>query len=243
MIASEHLSEGSIFQADMMDVLRQFPRNHFDCLVTDCPYKLVSGGVTNKKFTLTTQHEHLKSGKIFTHNEIRFSEWLPEVFRVLKPKTHAYIMVNGRNLKELQDAAESAGFKFQNLLVWKKNNVTPNRYYLQQTEFILMLRKGGARNINNMGVSNVLKIPIVGNRYHPTQKPIELMQILIENSTRQGDSILDPFAGSGTTGIACMRSKRKFVLIEKDSKYFEAAIQRIAREKQNETLTLFPEVV
>lgn len=243
MIISKHFEDSEILQADMMDIMKRFPDNHFDCLVTDCPYRISSGGSTGHDSFLRTDKKNLQSGRLFEHNEIEFSDWLPEVYRVLKSKSHAYIMVNGRNLSKLQSDAESVGFRFQNLLVWKKNNQTPNRYYMQQAEFILMLRKGKARNINSMGISNILEVPVVINRHHPTQKPIELMQILIENSTDQGNVVLDPFAGSGTTGLACMRSKRKFVMIEKDPRYYEVALQRIHSERQSETLSLFPEAV
>ena len=137
-------------------------------------------------------------------------------------------MVNSRNLAELQKQAELAGFKFQNLLVWDKGNVTPNRYYMQGFECILMLRKGGAKNINNLGSSNILKVPnIIGNKTHPTEKPIDLMRILIENSTQPNEIVLDPFMGSGSTMIACLNTNRKGIGIELDERYFSIAKNRI----------------
>ena len=144
----------------------------------------------------------LKSGKMFAHNDIEFSEWLPEVYRVLKKGTHCYIMINSRNLKELQAEAEKVGFVFQNLLVWDKSNMsgTPNKYYMQKCEFILMLSKRPARNINDMGTSNLLKCPNIlgkGEKNHPTEKPVSLMRVLIENSSQKGDTVLDPFTGGG----------------------------------------------
>lgn len=161
---------------------------------------------------------------MFGNNNIEFSQWLPEVFRVLKQGTHCYIMVNARNLTRLQCAAEEAGFAFQNILIWEKNNVTPNRYYMQQAEYILLLRKGPARTINNPGTSNVLKVPnIIGRKVHPTEKPVELMKILIENSSQPGDTVLDPFMGSGSTGVACIENDRRFIGIEIDKKYFDIA--------------------
>jgi site-specific DNA-methyltransferase (adenine-specific) len=133
-------------------------------------------------------------------------------------------MVNARNLTRLQVEAEKAGFAFQNILIWEKNNVTPNRYYMQQAEYILLLRKGPARTINNPGTSNVLKVPnIIGRKVHPTEKPVELMKILIENSSQPGDTILDPFMGSGSTGVACIENDRRFIGIEIDKKYFDIA--------------------
>ena len=107
-------------------------------------------------------------------------------------------MINPRNLKELQQSAEDAGFIFQNLIVWDKGNSVPNKYYLNAYELILMLRKGKAKNINNMGTKNILRVPnIIRTKKHPTEKPAELMQILVENSSNPGDTVLDPFMGVG----------------------------------------------
>ena len=87
-----------------------------------------------------------------------------------------------------------------------------------------MLRKGKAKYINNLGTKNILKIPnIMGTKVHPTEKPVELMKILIENSSNENDIILDPFMGSGATGVACLES----VGCEIDKKYYEIAKHRI----------------
>ena len=180
---------------------------------------------------LDRNKENTKRGKIFEHNNISFSDWLPEVYRVLKEGTHCYVMINARNLKELQQAAENAGFTFQNLLVWDKGNVTPNKWYMNACEFILMFRKGKAKNINNMGTTNILKIPnITRTKQHPTEKPSSLMRVLIENSSDESGVVLDPFMGVGGVGVACQQSGREFIGCEIDKNYFEIARHRIEDE-------------
>lgn len=175
---------------------------------------------------------------MFTHNNITFKEWLPEIYRILKNKAHCYIMINSRNLKDLQVEAEKVGFKFQNLLVWDKGNVTPNQYYMGGYELILMLRKGGAKPINNMGTSNIIKIPnIIGKKQHPTEKPIKLMEILIENSSNEGDVVMDPFMGSGSTAKAADNLKRKFIGSEIDETYFNVTLNRF--NKKDNQLAIF----
>lgn len=243
-----------LYNDDCLNVLKNIPDNSVDLVVTDRPYKIISGGVTieeradecsgvlrrraksdgtacsNKwiKKDIDSVPCAVKSGKMFSHNEISFGEWLPEACRVLKNGSHCYIMINSRNLKDLQTTAEKVGFKFVNLLVWKKNNMTPNKYYMQQLEFVLLLRKGKARSINNMGTSNCLDIPnIIGKKKHPTEKPVELMKIFIENSSNVGDTVLDMFMGAGSTGIASSLSNRNFIGIEIDKEYFDIAKQRI----------------
>ncbi len=241
-----------------MNVFKTIADNSIDLIVTDPPYKIIAGGVTtevkknecggslrrrdisgsptigNKWVNKSIGDVPLaiRQGKLFSNNDITFSEWLPEVYRVLKDGCHCYIMINGRNLKDLQTEAEKAGFKFVNLLVWKKNNKTPNGYYMQQCEFILLLRKGKARYINNRGTSNCFELAnIIGKKKHPTEKPIELMKIFVENSSNVGDTVLDPFMGVGTTGAACMALQRNFIGIEIDEKYFNIANERIFSRK------------
>ena len=234
----------SLFNSNCLETLKEIPDSSIDLILTDCPYRIVSGGCTNvprkdepsgifnRRNTFTQQNS--KSGKLFDHNDIKFEEWLPDVYRVLKDNSHCYIMINARNLKDLQTQAEKVGFVFQQLLVWNKGNATPNRYYLNACEFILMLRKGGAKNINNMGTKNILSVPnIKGGKSHPTEKPVELMSILIENSTSMDEIVLDPFMGSGATGVACVNTGRKFIGIELDEKYFNIAQDRINNAKSS----------
>lgn len=78
------------------------------------------------------------------------------------------------------------------------------------------------------GTKNILRIPnILGNKKHPTEKPVELLKLLIENSSNEGDIVMDCFMGSGSTGIACINTNRKFVGIEIDKKYYDIAVERI----------------
>ena len=181
--------------------------------------------------------EYIKKGKLFKHNDIKFEEWLPEIYRILKQDTHCYIMINPRNLAELQTKAEKVGFKFQNILIWEKNNSTPNRYYLNSYEMILMLRKGKAKTINNRGTKNILQINnIIGNKKHPTEKPVELMKILIENSTEVGGVVLDSCIGSGTPCVAAIIEKRHYIGFETNAEYFQIAKKRIWEETRQMTL-------
>lgn len=252
-----------IYNMDCLDGMSHIPSKSIDCVVTDCPYRICSGGVRlvpdgkecggvlnkQQKVQATSKlgerwlHNDgsvtpfAMQGKMFANNDIKFSEWLPDVYRVLKDGTHCYIMVNSRNLKELQQAAEDVGFEFQNLLVWKKDNATPNKYYMQQLEFILMLSKRPARNINDMGQSNLLSCRnIIGNKVHPTQKPVSLMEVMIKNSTNEGDVVLDPFVGCGSTLIAANRLNRRYIGFEINKQYYDIAYNRLYKEPKEQTL-------
>ena len=225
-----------IYNDDCLNILKNLEDESIDLCVTDCPYKVVAGGCTKTKFKIVSGILHkdentpayIKQGKMFKHNDIKFSDWLPELYRVMKNESHTYIMINARNLKDLQIEAEKAGFKFQQLIVWNKGNSVPNQYYMNSYELILMLRKGKAKYINNMGSKNILDVKnICGNKMHPTEKPVELMQILVENSSNEGDTVLDLFMGVGATALACKNTNRNFIGIEIDEKYFNIAKKRL----------------
>ncbi len=227
------VSGSALFQGDCLDIMPLIPDNSIDCFVSDVPYKLVQGGVTGKlsaKITgvaLNFENKNTKNGNgNFKHNEIKFSEWLPNVFRILKDKSHCYIMVNDRNLQELLNESTKSKFKLLNVLVWNKNNAMPNHWYMKNAEFIVMLRKGGAKYINNQGTKQVIQIDNVSKKQHPTEKPIDLMKILIANSTNENDVVADAFMGTGATCLAAKELNRKFIGIEKEPKYYEIACQR-----------------
>lgn len=145
-----------LFNKDCMEVLEQLSNNSIDLVVTDCPYRIASGGTVSKNSKkicggiLSNNNELAKQGKLFKYNDIKFSEWLPLIYDKLKDNTHCYIFINGRNLAELQREAEKVGFKYQQLIVWDKGNATPTHYYMNAVEFVLMLRKGNAKDISNM---------------------------------------------------------------------------------------------
>lgn len=111
---------------------------------------------------------------------------------------------------------------------------------MSQFEYILFFRKGKAKKINNCGTSDILSIPnkktkdIDGKNLHDTEKPVELMKILIENSSNVGNLVLDPFVGIGASALACLESDRNFLGYELDSEYYNVALQRIDEEVKNE---------
>jgi len=254
---------------DTREIIKEYTDEYFDCIVSDIPYKIATGGsriefkgnemsgimrkvcpndrLKNKWIKQEDSDTDIlvRTGKLFANNEITFEEFLPDLYRVLKSDSHCYLMINSRNLKELQQKAEDVGFKFQNLLVWVKNSATPNHCYMQSCEYILMLRKGHERYINDMGTKNVFTYAnILGNKLHPTEKPVELMRDLIINSTNEGDKVLDPFCGSGSTLLACKQTNREYYGIEIDEKYYNIAKKRlesefVSREKKSEQITLF----
>ncbi|MBO5080374.1 MAG: site-specific DNA-methyltransferase [Bacteroidaceae bacterium] len=167
-------------------------------------------------------------GKIFENNNLLIGDWMPLLYRVLKENTHAYVMTNFLNLEEMMMEAKKAGFLIHNLLIWEKNNVTPSRWYMKNAEYTLFIRKGKSKPINNLGSKTVHQFDnIIGSKTHPTEKPVDLMKLYVGNSSELGQVVLDPFMGTGSTGIACKELGRRFIGIEKDKSYFDVARMRL----------------
>ena len=219
----------NIYNGNCVDILNNLSPESIDLCVTDPPYKTTSGGNTTGKFNVGKAMDKTlyQKGQYFSHNDITFSDWLPAIYRVMKPGTHTYIMCNPRNLKPLMDAVDETGFEFQQLLIWEKGNVLPNKFYMNAYEIILMLKKERQRWINDMGMKNILTVPSMKSKTHPTEKPVELMEILISQSSKEGEIVLDPFMGTGSTGTACRNLNRNFIGIELDKEYFDIAHKRL----------------
>lgn len=221
-----------LYNDDCLNVMANIAEGSVNCIITDPPYKLnkTTGSSTNSSKASSWQG-NLKAGDKTANieNEIKFSEWLPLAYKILKDGGHLYIWVNDKNLSDLQVAAEKVGFKLHNILVWQKNNCTPNRWYMKNCEFILFMRKGKSVPIHNLGDTQLYACKNLSgkDKLHPTQKPVEYIERLLLNSTKEGDLVLDMFMGSGSTGVACKKLNRNFIGIEKDEYYFQIAERRL----------------
>ncbi len=143
------------------DVLKTLPAGSVDLAAFDPPYPTISGGSNADKGGKHQRPSGIltkNDGKIFDHNDIKPSAYLPEVHRVLRDDAHLYLMTNVLNLveKDILGDLRRAGFKIHNLLFWRKNNATPNRWYMKDTELTIFARKGAAFSINNKGTRSTL---------------------------------------------------------------------------------------
>ena len=216
------LEINKIHNIDCLIGMKEIPNESVDLIVTDPPYKTITGGDSNGKNS--TRPKGMLSGnrKLFAYqNNIKISDWMPEIYRILKQGTHCYVFTNVLNLKEMILESEKAGFKLQNLLVWEKNNCTPSQYYMKNCEYVLLLRKGKAKYINDIGGSKTVHQfnNIIGNKKHPAEKPQDLIEFYISNSSNEGDLVCDPFMGCGTTARAATRLGRNYIGFEIDEQY------------------------
>lgn len=222
-----------LYLGDMCSILPTLPKA--DLLVTDPPYrwnKTTGGRARVDKFASKWQGNITGQNIIkasIPNNTIKFKDWMPIAYSALKNQAHCYIFTNDKNMQDALNAATSAGFRLHNILVWKKNNCTPNRWYMKNAEFILFLYKGKAFPISNLGSQQVLDFKNLSGKQklHPTEKPVDLLRYLIANSSSNNDIVLDPFMGSGSTGTACYAENRSFMGIEVDENFFSIAKTRL----------------
>ena len=221
----------SLYNTDAIEWLKTLDNDSVDLIVTYPPYRVQQHGSSGLGgiFKTKTGDEKELNSKLFQHNEVEVTDYASELFRILKPDNHCYVMTNDYNLKNFLNVFAEVGFHFTKLIVWDKQNKIANPYYMQQVEYILFMSKGRTKQINNCGTSNLLSISNIQNKNndHPTEKPVELMEILIKNSTKEGDLVLDPFVGVGATPLACQNLNRNFIGCEIDKKYYDTAMERL----------------
>ena len=221
-----------LINGDCLDTLKNIPNESIDLIVTDPPYPTTSRGNAGNSGGML-QKDINKKGKVFTHNNINCKEYAPEFYRLLKDGSHCYVMTNHINLIDMLNTFTDVGFHFIKSLIWNKGNKIMGQYYMSQYEYILFFRKGKGKKINNCGTSDILSISNKktkdkdGKNIHDTEKPVELMEVLVNNSSQENGLVLDPFMGVGSTGIACIKNNRNFIGIEIDENYFNIAKERI----------------
>jgi site-specific DNA-methyltransferase (adenine-specific) len=215
-----------LYQADAVEWLRAIDDGEIDLCITDPAYESLE---KHRKVGTTTRLKHSKSSsndwfKIFPN--ARFEELFTEVYRVLKNDTHFYMFCDQETMFIAKPIAESVGFKLRKALIWDKVTIGMGYSYRARHEIILYLEKG-KRRLNDLSIPDVLSCPRVrGGR--PTEKPVELIQTLVRQSSNKGEVTIDPFTGSGATGVAALLEGRRFLGCDLSEGSVEYANTRLA---------------
>ena len=216
--------------ADALEWLATLAPESVDLVITDPAYESLEkhrkiGTTTRLKASNASSNEWFP---IFPN--ARFPELLADLFRVLKKGTHCYVLCDQETMFLVHDLAPKAGFVWHKFLVWDK--VTPGLgyHYRATHEVICFLekgsRKGDARgSLNDNSTADILRHKRVSG--YPTEKPVPLLSELVRMSSRAGDLVIDPFAGSGATGEAAVCLGRRFVGCDVKPSAVEAANARI----------------
>lgn len=220
---------------DCLDGLREVPDHSVDLIVTDPPYFLSMGHAGCKDTAFAVNSDQVNSNRTFGDLSIAkpfYKQLFQEFRRVLKPNGAFYYFTDWRGYA-FYFPIINAELPVRNLIVWDKLS-GPGSYYTFAHELIIfgtaapkLLHKGGTNVWRIKAFSSGAK-STDGEKVHPTQKPVELIKKMVEDSTEPGAVVLDTFMGSGTTAVACLKSGRQFIGFEQDEKYHAIAQRRIA---------------
>jgi DNA modification methylase len=219
-----------LIHGDCLEVMKSIPDASVDLVLTDPPYNLTDRTSKMAAFTFGG-----RAG-------INFGEWdkdadlfsyIDEVTRVLNKNGSFVVFNDWRNLGAISKYSETKGLETKDLIRLKKSNPMPrnrDRRYITDYECAIWLTKAKAKWVFNRQHEKYQRpefLHSIESGLHPTQKSLGLMSDLVKIHSIEGQTILDPFMGSGTTGVACKNLKRNFIGIEKDEKYFQISKERI----------------
>ena len=247
---TKETTDSRILSGDCLSILPSFPDGAFDCCITDPPFNISKkrglGWAFSSHVTMQEQWDTFSTDDYFQFTV----NWITEVLRVLKTNGNLFIFGSFHCIFTI-------GFILQNLfdrriisqIVWYKPNAQPNitcRMFTESTEFIIWAVNNEnkkaknwtfnydmAKAMNNdKQMRNMWEIPLTKpsereHGKHPSQKPIAVINRLILAGTNEGDLILDPFSGTGTTAVVAQQHNRRWIMIEKDETYNQIAKKRL----------------
>lgn len=247
-----------LINGDSFKILKDIKRESIDMIFADPPYFLSNGGITVHSGKMTTVDKAEWDKGVATEDKLKYNrKWIKLCRNVLKDDGTIWISGTMHNIYYIGVALELEGFSIINNITWKKLNPPPNistRAFTHSTETILWARKQLTPNKKGKHLFNYNDMKEINqgkqmkdvwefsltkqsekrHGKHPTQKPLALLDRIVLASTKEKDLILDPFCGSGTTGIAAIMRKRKFIGIDSEISYLEIAKKRYLNTRNDE---------
>lgn len=234
-----------LYLGDCIEVMKKLERNKVDLIFADPPYFLSNDGQSIRSGKVVSvnkgdwdKKENYDNVDSFTYN------WLKECYRILKYDGTIWVSGTHHNIFDIEKNMKRIGFKIFNIVIWHKSDPPPLIYknkFRFSYEFIIWAKKGGKHyfnydemySVNNQEMEDVWLMDAVQmsekkHGYHPTQKPEALLDRIIKATSKEGNIVLDPFLGSGTTCYVAKKLNRKYIGIEKEKKYFNIAKDRLA---------------
>lgn len=226
----------SLYLADSLILLNEMPENSFDMIFADPPYFLSNGGISCQSGKQVSVNKGDWDKGLSLEEKHAFNRaWIRECKRVLKPNGTIWIAGTFHNIYSIGMALEQEGYKILNNITWQKKNPPPNlacRCFTNSTETILWARpekkkphyfnyalmkeQNGGKQMKDVWTGTLTPKREKSEGKHPTQKPEYLLERIILASTQEGDEILDPFVGSGTTAVVAKRLGRRCVGIDSE---------------------------
>lgn len=220
-----------IMEGDCMERMKEIPDGVVATVIVDPPYGM---SFQSNRRGVDTKHR-----KIAGDDTV---EWLlPAYIHTKRIMTKNSCLLSFCSMHRIGWFQETIGglFKIKNLLTWVKNNTGMGDLHgawAPKTEFCFHAQKGRVL-LNGGRDPDIMEFSRTQNKLHPTQKPVDMLQYLIEKTSNPGDIVLDFTMGSGSTGVAAIQCGRKFIGIEKDPKYYEVALKRLQKAWNEKTLS------
>ena len=208
----------TITQGDCIQVMQEMPANSVDFILTDPPYLVNYRDRDGRTIQNDAKADWLKPA-------------MREAYRVLKHNRVAVMFYGWTKVDAFFEAWKQAGFQPVGHIVFRKKYSSKSRFLSYQHEQAYLLAKGRPP-LPRQPLADVMDMPYSGNKLHPTQKPVEALAPLVRSFTLQGELVLDPFAGSGSSCAAALLTGRKYIGVELDSAYFNHAIARLQRVQE-----------
>ena len=208
-----------LWQGDCLELMKNIPDGSVDLVLTDPPY-----GMAFKSNYRKEKYNEIQNDKSLEWLE----RYISECYRVLKNNSAIYCFCSWHNVDVFKQTIEKK-FKIKNILIWEKNNTSMGDLkasYAPKYEMIIFAHKG-RKLLNGFRYADIIKANRTGNKLHPTEKPVDLLELFIKNSSDENAVVFDGFMGSGSCGVACVNTNRRFIGIELDEGYFNIAKKRI----------------
>ena len=241
-----------LIKGDSFCVLPKLRKKSIDMIFADPPYFLSGDGITCSGGKVASVKKGKWDEKVDFYTKHEFNKkWLLECKRILKDDGTIWISGTMHNIFSIGVALEELGYKIINNITWRKTNPPPNisnRAFTHSTENIIWAKKelkearhkfnykimaelNGGKQAKDVWETSVIKKSEKQYGYHPTQKPKEILGKIILSSTDENQIVLDPFGGSGTTGVVCKLLNRKCISIEKENEYLDISVRRFKNEE------------
>jgi len=251
-----------LIEGDSFEILPKMRAESIDMVFADPPYFLSNNGVTCKSGKMVSVNK-AKWDRIGPGNNTEIMDkhkfnrkWIKMCKRVLKPNGSIWISGTLHNIYSIGMALEQEGFKILNNITWQKTNPPPNlgcRCFTHSTETVLWARKNEKKarhffdykRMKEINDGKQMKDVWTGSLTrkheklegkHPTQKPQYLLERILQASAEEGQIILDPFCGSGTTGVEALRHKCVFIGIDNTEEYLQIAKKRLEKTTNDKKL-------
>ncbi len=239
---------------DTFSVLSKIKKESIDMIFADPPYFLSNDGITCSGGKMVSVNkgswDTLNVGNSVYKKHKFNRKWIKMCKRVLKPNGTIWISGTMHNIYSIGMALEQEGFKIINNITWQKTNPPPNlacRCFTHSTETVLWAKKNdkkskhlfnyndmkemnGGKQMKDVWTGSLTKKSEKSEGKHPTQKPEYLLERIVISSTEENQIILDPFCGSGTTGVIAKRYGRKFIGIDNEIEYLNITKKRLEKE-------------